>query len=415
VERVDRQRFVAVVGASGSGKSSALRAGLLPAISADDEQRATLLITPGAHPLQECAVHLGAQLGLPAGDLVTEFSEHSRNLGLAIRQLIVQRTDAIECLLVVDQFEEVFTLCHDDREREQFIAALLDAANAADTRTRIVVGLRSDFYTHCARHPRLAEALQDAQVLVGPMSTDELTQAISQPAARAGLMVEKTLVTTVVHDAVERPGALPFVSHALWETWRRRRGNGLFLDSYRAAGGVKGAIAHTADDLYQNLDELQQGIAREIFLRLIALGEGTEDTRRRVSRDELLDSPYHDAVAVVLDKLAMVRLVTADADAVELAHEALIRGWPVLREWLTEDRETLRARQRLTDAAVEWKNHERDEGLLYRGARLAAWQDRSLERLTVTTQSARFWSPVVRLRNENTACAADASGGLLVV
>lgn len=376
LERVGRQRFVAVVGASGSGKSSLLRAGLVPAVSADRPGWRTLVLTPGPYPLRECAVRVGTWLGLSAGTLVTEFGEHSRNLGLALRQLLAERPDDAEFLLVVDQFEEVFTLCHDAAERELFIAALLEAADAADSRTRVVIGLRSDFYTHCARHPRLAEMLQDAQVLVGPMRADELTNAITQPAARAKLMVEKALVTTVVHDAATRPGALPFVSHALWETWRRRRGNGLVLDGYRAAGGVNGAIALTTDHLYQNLDGQRQRVVREIFLRLTALGEGTEDTRRRVARDELLDTPDREVVASVLDELAAARLVTLDADTVEIAHEALIHGWPTLREWLADDREALRAHRRLTEAAAEWERHGRDDGLLYRGARLTAWQDR---------------------------------------
>jgi WD40 repeat protein len=386
VERVGRQRFVAVVGASGSGKSSLLRAGLIAAVSGDHERWTPLVITPGAHPLQECAVRLGAQLRLPAGDLVTEFGAHSRNLGLAVRQLMAERSDGADFLLVVDQFEEVFTLCG-PRERDQFITSLLDAANAAGSRMRVMVGLRSDFYTHCARHAPLVEAMQDAQVLVGPMSTDELTQAITQPATHAGLMLEKTLVTTVVHDAAQRPGALPFVSHALWETWRRRHGNGLFLTGYQATGGVHGAIAHTADHLYHDLDEQHQRIAREIFLRLTALGEGTEDTRRRVPRNELLHNPDHDAVAAVLDKLAAARLVTLDADTVEIAHEALIRGWPALRDWLTEDRDMLRARRRLTEAAVEWERHDRDESLLYRGAHLGSWQDRPLDQLNDTERA----------------------------
>jgi WD40 repeat protein len=378
-DRVRRQRFVAVVGASGAGKSSVLRAGLLPAVSSTGTL--TMVVTPGTRPLEECAVRLGAELGIPAGQLAAEFREHPRDLGLAIRQLLATRQDRGEFLLVVDQFEEIFTLCRDERERESFVAALLAAAGGPESRTRVVVGLRADFYAHCVRHPRLVEALQDAQVLVGPMSTDELTEAVVQPAVRAGLMVDKALVATVVHDAAERPGALPFVSHALWETWRRRRGNGLFLAEYRAAGGVNGAIAQTADRVYHDLDERQQRTARGIFLRLTALGEGTEDTRRRVARDELLDSPARETVAEVLSRLAAARLVTLDLDTVEIAHEALIRSWPTLQSWLNEDREAVLAHRRLTEAAAEWERHGRDEGLLYRGARLAGWQDRSLERL----------------------------------
>ncbi|OLF09979.1 nSTAND1 domain-containing NTPase [Actinophytocola xanthii] len=381
LDRVERQRFVAVVGASGSGKSSVLRAGLVPAVSADRDRWSALVLTPGARPLEECAVRLGVRTGVAAGQLVGGFREEPGAFGLAVRQLMATRPDGAELVLVVDQFEEVFTLCADARERSGFITALLDAAYDPECRLRVVVGVRSDFYTHCARHTRLAEALQDAQVLVGPMSTDELTDAITAPAARAGLMVEKTLVQTVLHDAADRPGALPFVSHALWETWRRRHGSGLFLAGYQSAGGVSGAVAQTADRLYQDLDERHRRTVREVLLRLTALGEGTEDTRRRVSRAELLDSPDRDAVVEVLDRLTAARLVTRDATTVEIAHEALIAGWPLLRDWLAEDREAIRAHRRLTEASAEWESHGRDESLLYRGARLGTWLDRSPARL----------------------------------
>jgi WD40 repeat protein/energy-coupling factor transporter ATP-binding protein EcfA2 len=378
VDRVERQRFVAVVGASGSGKSSLLRAGLLPAVAADGQRWSTLLITPGAHPLQECAVRLGAQLGLPAGRLADEFAADPPNLGLAVRQLMATRAEGSELLLIVDQFEEVFTLCHNPEERDRFIAALLDAARHPDTRARVVVGLRADFYAHCARHVGLVEAMQDAQVLVGPMTTDELVQAVTEPAVHAGLMVEKTLVTTVVHEATERPGALPFLSHALWETWRRRHGNSLVLSGYRAAGGMSGAIAQSADRVYGDLDEQQRQVAQGILLRLTALGEGTEDTRRRVPRTELGDDPV---TTEVVNRLAAARLITLAEDTVEIAHEALIRSWPMLRTWLAEDREAVLAHRQLSDAAAEWERHDRDDSLLYRTTRLAGWQDRPLDRL----------------------------------
>lgn len=369
VERVTRERFLTVVGASGAGKSSVLRAGLLPGLSAAEQRWSTLVITPGARPLRECAVRLGLSL-----DQLSE--PHS--LGMAIRQVMGARSDGAELVLIVDQFEEVFTLCQDERERERFIAALLDAAHDPDSRARVVLGLRADFYAHCARHARLVDALQDAQVLVGPMSNDELSQVITRPAVRAGLMVEKTLVTTLMHDAAERPGALPFVSHALWETWRRRRGNGLLLAGYRAAGGVHGAIAQTADHLYRDLDENQQRIAQGIMLRLTALGEGTEDTRRRVTRSELGTDP---ATVEVVDRLATARLITLAEDTVEMAHEAVIRSWPLLQSWLAMDRETVVVHRRLTEAAAEWEGQGREESLLYRGARLDSWRERALDRL----------------------------------
>ncbi|HET9143792.1 hypothetical protein [Actinophytocola sp.] len=375
-ERLTRQRFVAVVGASGSGKSSLLRAGLLPAMRSGGTT--TLLLTPGPHPLEECAARFAAELRLPPAQLHAELAAQPHNLALSARSLLATRSSDGELLLVVDQFEEVFTLCRDNAEREAFIAALLCASTREGSRTRVVLGLRADFFTHCARHPRLVEALQDAHILVGPMAPDELRAAITEPAARAGLMVEKSLVTTILDEAADRPGALPLVSHALWETWRRRKGVGLRLADYRSVGGLGGAIAQSAELVYGALTPPQQRRARDIMLRLTALGEGTEDTRRRVAAAELGDDP---ATAEVLDRLTAARLITVDEQTVEIAHEALIGGWPLLREWLAADREALRAQRRLTDTAGEWDRGGRDEAYLYRGALLALWRDREQDAL----------------------------------
>ncbi|MFG1846394.1 nSTAND1 domain-containing NTPase [Micromonospora carbonacea] len=347
-DRLARHRFVAVVGPSGSGKSSLLRAGLLPAWCANEDLR-TVVITPGAHPVRELADNPVA----PGAD----------------------------SLLIVDQFEEVFSLCADESERETFIRALLAVAGKVGGRTWVVIGLRADFYAHCARVPELVAALQDAQLLVGPMTPEELSVAVTEPAARAGLMVEKTLVATIIAEAASRPAVLPFVSHALWETWRRRRGAGLFLAGYEAAGGLDGALAQSADRVFGELDEEHRRAVRRILLRLTALGDGTEDTRRRVPRAELGD----DAVtAHVLERLAAARLVTIGEETVEIAHEALIRGWPTLRDWLAADRESLRAHRRLTGAATDWATHGEDDAFLYWGSLLAGWADRDTESLNGT-------------------------------
>ncbi len=377
VERLARQRFLAVLGASGSGKSSLLRAGLLPSVKGP-----AVLLTPGARPLQECAVKFAAALGVPPGALLDDFTAQPGHLGLAARQL-ADGGDA-DLVLVVDQFEEVFTLCQDDEERKRFLDALLTATTAPGSRTHVVLGIRTDFYTHCARHARLAEAMQDAQVLVGPMTTEELRQAISRPAVDAGYRVETALVSRLVADATGQPGVLPLLSHALLETWRRRRGTTLTLTAYESAGGVERAIAQTSEDTYAKLSPRQQRLARQIFLRMTALGEGTEDTKRRIGRAEL-DTDDEDT-AVVLGELAAARLVTLDDTGIEIAHEALIRGWPRLREWLTEDRDGLRVHRQLTEATDAWEAVGEDPGWLYRGTRLAiarewaARQDSALSR-----------------------------------
>ncbi|QFY09489.1 hypothetical protein GBF35_25120 [Nonomuraea phyllanthi] len=355
-------RFLAVLGASGSGKSSLLRAGLTPAAQA-------LLLTPGAHPFRECAVRLAARLGVPAGALLADLTAGRRNLGLAVRQVVAKEDRTGDLVLIVDQFEEVFTLCPDPGEPAAFIDALVSAAREPGSRTRVVLGVRTDFYTHCARHPDLAEVLQQAQILVGPMTTEELRQAITRPAVETGHRVEGALVSRLVAEAKGQAGVLPLVSHALLETWRRRRGNTLTLAGYESTGGIEHAIARTSEALYNGLSEERQAVARQLFLRLTALGEGTEDTKRRVGRDELADDEG------LLGELAAARLVTLDGDTVEIAHEALIRSWPRLRDWLTEDRDGLRLHRQITEAAEAWEAEGRDEGALYRGTRLAVARD----------------------------------------
>ena len=325
--RVEEAPFVGVFGPSGSGKSSLLRAGLLAAFEYD-----AVLLTPGGR---------------------TDIPDGAR-------------------LVVVDQFEEVFTLYADERERAEFINRVVDTAGA---RTRVVIGVRADFLGRCAHYPKLVAALRDQQLLVGPMTPEDLRTAIREPAARAGLSVEPALVERILADAGDEPGALPLISHALLETWKRRSGRTMTLAGYLRAGGVRGAIARTADRVYGELDPRSQQIARDVFLRLTAVGEGAEHTRRRVSRHELAGSTG------VLARLAAARLVTMDAETVEVAHEALIRSWPTLQTWLADDREAVLAHRRLTESVVDWERHDRDEGLLYRGTRLAAWQDRPLDRL----------------------------------
>ncbi|MFD9705761.1 hypothetical protein [Lentzea sp. NPDC059081] len=336
-ELVGERAFVGVFGASGSGKSSLLRAGLLPHLDR------ALVLTPGVRPQDECAVRLAQATGDSPVVLHSELTDPAA-LGLFARRH--------ELALVVDQFEEVFTLCGAE-QRDWFVRALVQAP-------RVVIGVRADFYGHVGRHPELVEALDGAQLLVGPLTTDELRRAIVEPARRVGATVESALVTRLVADVAGQAAALPLVQHVLVETWHRRRGMTLSLTGYEEAGGVEHAIAHTAETVHDQLTDEQRQTARRIFLRLIALGEGTEDTKRRALRDDL--------DAEVLDRLANARLVTLTEQHAELTHEALIRSWPRLRDWIAEDREALRAHHRLTEAAAQWDG---DRDLLYQGARLA--------------------------------------------
>ncbi|MFI5987359.1 hypothetical protein ACIBEA_41630 [Streptomyces sp. NPDC051555] len=372
-ERVERLPLVGLFGASGSGKSSLLRAGLVGALEADGGAASrwrTILMTPTAHPLQELSDQVAKLSGGDAGRLNEELTADPAALDIAVRGALAAGPADTRLLLVVDQFEEIFTLCADETKAFRFVDALLDATHGPGRRTTVALGVRADFLGRVTRHPGLTEALRDeAQILLGPPSQAELREIVVRPAARAGMRLDPELATVVLADAAEQPGSLPLVSHALLETWHQRTGEELTAATYRACGGVRGALAQTAEGAYQRLAP-QQDLARRIFLRLAALGEGTEDTRRPIARAELSGLAADDALDEVLELLAGARLIVLDGEVVQLAHEALIRAWPRLHRWLTDDRASLLVHRRLTDAAQHWQALGRDPGALYRGTQL---------------------------------------------
>ncbi|MBD0742752.1 WD40 repeat domain-containing protein [Streptomyces sp. CBMA152] len=335
-------RVSAVLGPSGSGKSSLLRAGLIPrlrALGAPHVPPAAIrVLTPGPHPVRD---------------------HHA---------LFVPDPAAGDTWLIVDQFEEVFTLCHDPAERGEFIELLM-SARTHDSRLRMVLGVRADFYSHCLEHPDLASVVGEASLPVRPLTPTELREVIVKSAAAHGLMVERALTARVLEEAAAEPGSLPLLSHALLETWRRRRGRTLSLEGYELAGGLHGAIAQSAEAAYSRLPDEQAQVARQILLRLITPGEGTPDTRRPTDREEV-DAVHPAQVAPVLEHLARARLIALDGQAVDLTHEALITAWPRLRRWIDQDRERLRAHRQLAEASRDWQDLGRDSGALLRGTRL---------------------------------------------
>jgi WD40 repeat protein/DNA-binding SARP family transcriptional activator len=383
-------RFLAVLGASGGGKSSIVRAGLVPALrrlerSADDAVSRPLfgdaiyVITPTARPLEALALAFTGGAGSVAAtaELLDSLARDSRSLHLAA----ARRTHPgglAHLLLVVDQFEELFTLCRDEPERRAFVDNLLYAVEVPGP-TVVIIALRADFYAQCAPFETLRRALSQRQEYIGVMSAAGLRQAIEEPAERGGWAFEPGLVDLLLREVGDAPGALPLLSHALLETWRRRRGRTLTLAGYQATGGVRGAIAKTAETTFKQLTPEQQGMARNIFLRLTELGEsaGSEEqipfyTRRRAPLAELTPRPADAPLArAVLTRLADARLVAVSHDTAEVAHEALIQEWSRLRRWLEENRAGLRLHRQLTEAAQEWDRMGRDGGMLYRGARLA--------------------------------------------
>ncbi|MEV4493838.1 trypsin-like peptidase domain-containing protein [Micromonospora coxensis] len=407
----DRGLPLLVVGVSGSGKSSLLRAGLMPALSRGElpipgsAHWPQVRLTPGSRPLTELVSHLAVLAGSSVGTSVDEVRDDPARFAALARQAALADAGrkgldgAGPVVVIVDQFEEIFTLCRDAAERAAFIAALRAAAVsvAGDGTTPsalVLASLRTDFFSSCAEEPGLAEILQDNQFLVGPMSISELRSVVEGPAAVVGLDVERGLVDRVLEDVVDaaghQPGTLPLLAYALAATWNKRRGNTMALASYQESGGVRGAISEAAEKLFTSMSEPEQRIVRRLLLAMVAVGHGVDDTRRRVPKSELTGGD--DDSVTVLNRLVATRLVAVDKDTVEIAHEALLRAWPRLTSWLSEDRAGLVVHRRLTDATTEWLNLDRDDGSLYQGARLAvlrAWLDERDDRVATLTDAER--------------------------
>jgi len=371
-------RFIAVVGASGSGKSSLVRAGLAYALrwhKASTDWHIHVL-TPTAHPFESLAATLAPEINSVSAiaTLMDDLARDPRSLQIfAKRKLGLENN--IRLLLVIDQFEELFALCRSEGERASFIENLLTASSEPEGRVIIVITLRADFYAHCANNVHLREALAKNQEYIGAMNDDEIRRAIEEPAGRGRWEFEPGLVDLLLYEVGHEPGALPLLSHALFETWQRRRGRVMTLGGYASSGGVRGAIAETAEAVFiDQFTNEQRSIARKIFLRLTELGDETSitDTRRRASFNELiLKQEEATSTHTVLKALADARLIITSEDSVEVAHEALIREWPTLRSWLEENREGLRLHHKLTEAALEWNAMNRSPDTLCRGARLA--------------------------------------------
>ena len=389
-----------VVAPSGAGKSSLLHAGLLAQLGngalPGSSRWLMLVFTPTAHPLAALATQIAALTGADPATLTTKLAAGSQPGRSVLRQALHGRMggagSAARVVVVVDQFEELFTLCTDEQQRRWFLELLSQLAGPRSDGDAevppmglVVVGLRADFYAAYADHPRLRTALQDNPLVVGPMSDTELRKVILYPAQDVGLDVEAGLVELLLRDlsdtaspageggvASYEAGRLPLLAHALRVTWQQRHGHTLTVEGYRSTGGIHRAVATTAEGVFTGLDPAAQHAARTLFLRLIRIGDSSEHIRRRVARTDLLRGLDPARIGSVVDAFTRARLLTQEQDTIEITHEALARAWPRLRQWIDTDRAGNLIRQELEDAAAVWDREGRDTAGLYRGSRLGA-------------------------------------------
>ncbi len=379
-------RFLAIVGPSGSGKSSLVNAGLIPVLREGaiegSERWFTVEMTPGSRPLDELEVALLRVAADQAGN-IREQLERDRNGLLRAADLILPR-DNSELLLVIDQFEELFTLVPDEASRAQFLDLLTAAASDARSRVRIIITLRADFYDRPLHYPEFGELIRNHIETVLPLTAEELEKAILQPADQAGVTYEPGLAATIIDDVLYQPGALPLMQYALTELFEDRDGRTLTHAAYETIGGTTGALARRAEDLYHDKESEGQEATRQMFLRLVALDDdsaASPATRQRVARSELTAVVQDEELMdELIDAYAAYRLLTLDHDpnsrrpTVEIAHEALLREWQRLRGWLDESRDDLRLRQQLARAAEEWLQAEQDPSFALSGKRLEQFE-----------------------------------------
>ncbi len=351
--------LLGVVGASGSGKSSVIAAGLLPSLRAGllpgSEHWRQVSMRPGEHPMDELRTALS--------------TEADDSLNAAIADLAIDG----RLVLAVDQFEETFTICAAEEERAAFIDVLIEATRWPE-RVVVIVAIRGDYYARCAPYAGLAEGLAANHVLVGPLTREELRRAIELPPRQAGLRVESALSDALVAEVADEPGGLPLLSTALVELWQGREDGWIRMEAHKRTGGVRGAVSRLAESSYAELSEAEQEAARRVFLRLVATGGGEAATRRRVSLEEF-DLDQDAAATGVLARLTQDRLLTMGEGTVEVAHEALLREWPRLHGWLEEDAQGRQLRHHLNQASRQWQVGGQEPSELYRGARLSATLD----------------------------------------
>lgn len=417
VSRVRSLSFLAVAGPSGSGKSSLVRAGLIPALKngAVDGSRSWLYtsLTPGRSPLEA----LGKALSKLSGNLqpLNDYRQNPETLPAGLlhdwMEILLGDRAKRRLVLVIDQFEEIFTQLGeaDAGLRTAFLQQILQTSASAQSRLLVILTLRSDFVANCASYPELNSLLNQGFFQVGPMAPDELVSAIARPALNVGLPIEPELVSQIVADMRQEPGSLPLMQFALKDLFEFEQSKGgvmaLTLDGYLERGGLHRALARYADDAFSHLSQEEQKLAESIFRGLVMPGRGTQDARRTALFDELTPAGVdRSMVEKVIHRLADARLITTDDRpetpeddrTVTLAHERLLEAWPWLRRLVDENREAIALQVEIEQDALRWESNQRDESYLYTGARLATSQERMEEKkLVLSNTGATFITAAV--------------------
>ncbi len=419
VGAIEKHRLVAVVGASGSGKSSVVRAGLVPELRKSHEcVWEVVTIVPTDRPLHALAAGLMPILEqdmsetdrlIETNKLADALLQKTVKLRDIVEQILLKQPGTERLLLIVDQWEELFTLCHEDRSRWCFIDNVLDATAA--TRLSVVLTLRGDFFGRAITNYRpLSDRVQGAQVNVGPMNKEELRLAIVEPARQVGLTFESGLVDLILEQAADEPGHLPLLEFVLRQLWDHRRGGELHHEAYREIGQLEGAIARKAESLYQNASEEDQRRMQQIFFRLVRPGEGEADTRRRATLAELGEGLQGLAKTLTDERLLVTsQLTSRPEETIEVSHEALIRHWDRLKDWVDADRQFLAWQQRLGTSIKEWERSNRSADLLLRGLPLTdalAWLKKKPDQFSLTERQFVLASKRRKTRSRGVAIVA---------
>ncbi|WP_329477743.1 WD40 repeat domain-containing protein [Kribbella sp. NBC_01484] len=421
---VERTSLVALVGSSGSGKSSILSAGVLPALAqgvvAGSAQWDVLRLRPGQQPLDQLAERITAKLpGTDLNDVAASIRADPKQFTALSSQL----KSATGVLWVIDQLEEIFQPAVDADTRAAFLAALSAAQSSPGL--KVIIALRSDFYPHLDQSPELAMAIAAAQYRLVRLGEHAIREVVERPAEKVGMTVEPELVEQILKDVGDVESALPLLSYALQQTWRRSHGRRLTLAAYSRSGALDGAIDRAAEKVWNSLSAQQQATTHRVMLRLSYLGEAAVPVRRQAHLDDLVtDIDDHATVIEVVNQLAAARILTVDRDqvggstTVDITHEAVLRAWRLLARWLTDDRDTKRAQEDLTDGALAWQEHEKDAGYLLSGARLVAVEaGRRTEDLTFNELELRYLGEsrrVDRRRKLRSQLSAVLAVGLVI-